>query len=236
MHRAAGASLFLPGEFGSDSSALEPSSFMYHKRAAIPHLEGLGLPYLQVFVGLFPDTTFLPGRFGFDLADGQATILGSGDEQVSGAGGPEWKTHPAFQADALPSYRSLLTSRQYSFTTCHDIGSFLGPLLTSTPPATLTTLHRISIQGERLSLNAAVALYEASHPGSKVAVTHRPVAEAQAEHDAIEGFSFRKLVLWLLLDWVKGAGDVTKGGEVGVANGLVEGWRPESVGEYLARQ
>ena len=80
---AAGCSLFLPGEFGSDSSELPPSSFMYHKRAAIPHLEQLGLPYLQVFVGLFPDTTFIPGRFGFDLPAGKAAIVGTGDEIVS---------------------------------------------------------------------------------------------------------------------------------------------------------
>lgn len=69
-----------------------------------------------------------------------------------------------------------------------------------------------------------------------MAVTHQPVAEAQAELDAIEGFSFRKLVLWLLLDWVSGAGDVTKGGKVAVANRLVPGWQPQSVAAYFAMQ
>ena len=66
-------------------------------------------------------------------------------------------------------------------------------------------------------------------------MTYQPIAAAQEEHDAIEGFNFRKLVLWLLIDWATGAADVTKGGQVELANDLVPEWRPETVAEYFAR-
>jgi hypothetical protein len=79
----AGCSLFLPGEFGTDSSNLPEYSFFHHKRTAIAHLDQLGLPCLRVLVGAFMDTTFAPGVFGFDLANGKAHILGTGDEMVS---------------------------------------------------------------------------------------------------------------------------------------------------------
>ncbi len=125
--RAAGCALFLPGEFGTDSSNLPASSFFHHKRAAVPHLDQLGLPYLQVLVGAFYDTTFAPGFFGFDLPHGKAHILGTGDEMVSGVAPDPLLTRPKLT-------RLFVRDRQYSLTATADITSYLGALLTTLPP------------------------------------------------------------------------------------------------------
>jgi hypothetical protein len=103
------------------------------------------------------------------------------------------------------------------------------------PAVKLIQLKGVRSQGDRVSFNDVVRLYEQSHPGQpKVEVTYQPVHQAQAEHDSIPGFTFPKLTLQLRLDWVGGNCDLTKGGRMVLSNSLVPGWKPTSVAEYLA--
>lgn len=127
----------------------------------------------------------------------------------------------------------MLSLSQYSFTTCASIGTYLGALLTTLPATELVQLRQVRIEGDRATLNEAVALYEQSHPGVKIDVTYQSVEDAKVELSTLSGFDWFRA--WLLLDWAQGQSDLTRGGTVKLDNGLVPGWKPETVKGYLAR-
>jgi uncharacterized protein YbjT (DUF2867 family) len=73
---AAGASLFVPSQFGVDFRRWKLTfPLMKLKAAVLEHAESLGLPTLQVQVGAFSDTTlhFLP-----DIPNRKATVVNGG--------------------------------------------------------------------------------------------------------------------------------------------------------------
>lgn len=60
-----------------------------------------------------------------------------------------------------------------------------------------------------------------------------PFDQAEINLKSAQGFAY--FVQWMSVYWARGNADVTRGGTVELANGLVPGWKPESVEEYLAR-
>ncbi|KAI5475534.1 NAD P-binding protein [Pseudohyphozyma bogoriensis] len=78
--KKAGASLFLPVEYGNPTDQLTEGPLMAKKQVH-DYLRSIDLPYLLVFTGPFPDFIFDP-FLGFDLANGKAEIVGNGDTPV----------------------------------------------------------------------------------------------------------------------------------------------------------
>ena len=80
--KAAGASLFVPSQFGSDYRRWVGEGFpvFQGKRAVLAHAEEVGLATLSVFVGLFSDVTFY---FMADFTNMEATLVDGGKAKYS---------------------------------------------------------------------------------------------------------------------------------------------------------
>lgn len=93
------------------------------------------------------------------------------------------------------------------------------------------TLHDVRIQSSCATLAQTLAAYEASHPDSpKIELTTTSLAQAETKLKDKTGM--HSAIGWLCLAWAKGEADLTRGGEVAVDNGLVEGWQPMGVGKF----
>jgi len=79
--KAAGVKLFIPSEFGNPTEGREDSWFA-QKNAARQKLKDMGMPYMLVYNGPFPDFVFNP-HMGWDLLNGKVQISGKGDSPIS---------------------------------------------------------------------------------------------------------------------------------------------------------
>jgi len=79
--KAAGVKLFIPSEFGNPTEGREDSWFA-QKNAARQKLKDMGMPYMLVYNGPFPDFVFNP-HMGWDLPNGKVQISGKGDTPIS---------------------------------------------------------------------------------------------------------------------------------------------------------
>lgn len=134
---------------------------------------------------------------------------------------------PAGKVDVIGSLDA-----QISFTTPEDTATFLAALLTSTSPSELVKLGHVAVQGDRVSFSDIIAAYEASHPGETLEVTQTELGEAFKLLPTLQGFA--QMATFMRVEWAKGEADVTRGGTVELGNGLVPGWKPTTVAEYLA--
>jgi len=98
--KAAGVKMFSPSEYGSPSKRLEGMALL--KRQVRDHLEEIGLPYVVLYNGPWPEVVFGP-RFGFDLANGKVTIPGTGDTVISFTGQPDVARFIGFIFTNLPA-------------------------------------------------------------------------------------------------------------------------------------
>ncbi|RUS23088.1 hypothetical protein BC937DRAFT_92583 [Endogone sp. FLAS-F59071] len=76
----AGVKRFIPSEFGSDTNKVKFPLFA-HKVQVADYLRNSNLEYTLFFTGFFTDT--LTDFAGWDLKNGKAVIIGTGDEQFT---------------------------------------------------------------------------------------------------------------------------------------------------------
>ncbi|KZO95528.1 NAD-P-binding protein [Calocera viscosa TUFC12733] len=79
--KKAGVKLFIPSEFGNPTEGREDSWFA-QKNAARQQLKDMGMPYMLVYNGPFPDFVF-NAHMGWDLPNGKVQISGKGDTPIS---------------------------------------------------------------------------------------------------------------------------------------------------------
>jgi len=81
--KEAGVQLFIPSEFGVDTSGIKKYSALFgYKTATIEALKAEKLPYIQILTSLFTDTTFVP-YLGFDIENGRAELYGNKNVRIS---------------------------------------------------------------------------------------------------------------------------------------------------------
>ncbi|KAI5120267.1 hypothetical protein M0805_004603 [Coniferiporia weirii] len=83
--KTAGVKLFVPSEFGNITDGAKEGAFK-QKDDVKTELKELGLPYAAFYTGVFPELLFKPGvaeTFGYEFANGKATVGGSGDSAIS---------------------------------------------------------------------------------------------------------------------------------------------------------
>lgn len=157
---------------------------------------------------------------GFDWANNKVNIIGKGDNPV----------RPLLPLSL--SITSILTSpillSQIPLTTRADIARFLSHALTTFPPSSLAnaTYH---LQASTLSFNAAVALYEETHPGKKVAIDYTSREEASKYIEEHPGLA--SVLQYLRLSWDLDAAPK----EEETANGLWKEWNPTQPREVIAK-
>ncbi|ORY58674.1 hypothetical protein BCR35DRAFT_326838 [Leucosporidium creatinivorum] len=113
-------------------------------------------------------------------------------------------------------------------TTRNDIGRFLAHALTTFPASDLAnkTYH---LQGDVLSFNGAVALYEATHPGKKITVDY--TSREETEEYIKEHPGLASVLQYLRLSWDVEAAPR----EEETANGLWREWNPTKAREVITK-
>ncbi|KAH7100490.1 NAD(P)-binding protein [Auriculariales sp. MPI-PUGE-AT-0066] len=99
--KAAGVKLFVPSEFGVDTSVLPRDHLLAGKQAFAEHLHSIGLPYTRYLTGWFADSTFI-APFGFDVPNKLITIVGPGTYPVSFTGCPDIAHFVGYTLTRLP--------------------------------------------------------------------------------------------------------------------------------------
>jgi len=79
--KQAGASVFVPAEFGNPTDGVT-EGFLSVKNQLHRRLEKLGLPYALFYTGAFADWIFNP-FWGWDLPNGKVHVLGEGNGPIS---------------------------------------------------------------------------------------------------------------------------------------------------------
>jgi len=80
--KAAEVKLFIPSEFGGDTRG-ETDGPLAVKNAQRERLEQIGLPWTVFFTGPFADWILYQPIIGFDVKNGKAQVVGTGDRLVS---------------------------------------------------------------------------------------------------------------------------------------------------------
>jgi len=81
--KAAGVKLFVPSEFGDPTDGQYPPNTVPDlKVQVVKALNEIGIPFIRVFTGPFPDFCLIP-MFGYDFTGGKVLIRGKGDGAVS---------------------------------------------------------------------------------------------------------------------------------------------------------
>ncbi|ORY58673.1 hypothetical protein BCR35DRAFT_355367 [Leucosporidium creatinivorum] len=113
------------------------------------------------------------------------------------------------------------------FTTQNDVARFLAHILTTATPSTLAN-KTLKIQADTISFLSAVSLFEETHPGRKIEVTHTSHEEAKEFIEKHEGLE--SLLAWLKLSW-----DLeTAPREEETDNALWREWNPTKAREVIA--
>ncbi|KZO98445.1 NAD-binding protein [Calocera viscosa TUFC12733] len=141
--KAVGVKLFVPSEFGGDTTGHTEGMFGL-KNAQRQKLGQIGLPWAVFTTGSFADWLWYQPYLGFDLANGKIEIGGMGNGLMS------------------------LTSRR-------DIARYVVHVTTSLPPTKLHN-HVFKMEGDRTTLNRALAAYEAQ-TGKSLDITYVPLEE-----------------------------------------------------------
>ncbi|KLO19054.1 NAD-P-binding protein [Schizopora paradoxa] len=115
-----------------------------------------------------------------------------------------------------------------SFTSIPDIGRFVAHVLTTLPRKDLEW-HTFRIEGDRLSFNNLISLYE-QRSGSNIQLTKRSRAELQA---AVKENS-ADFVSFLFLHWDLGGGVIGRPEEI--SNRIWPEWKPKSVIDILVEE
>ncbi|KAH7100497.1 NAD(P)-binding protein [Auriculariales sp. MPI-PUGE-AT-0066] len=102
--KAAGVKLFVPSEFGIDTSVLPRDHLLAGKQAIAEHLHSIGLPYTRYVTGLHSDY-FLSAPFGFDVPNRLFTIVGPGTYPISFTGRPDIAHFVGYTLTRLPKKR-----------------------------------------------------------------------------------------------------------------------------------
>ncbi|KZO98447.1 NAD-P-binding protein [Calocera viscosa TUFC12733] len=80
--KAAGVKLFVPSEFGGDTTGRTDGLFGI-KNAQRLRLKQIGLPWAMFITGTFADRIWYVPRLGFDIANGKIEVGGTGDRLAS---------------------------------------------------------------------------------------------------------------------------------------------------------
>ncbi|KAK4704556.1 hypothetical protein P7C70_g1660, partial [Phenoliferia sp. Uapishka_3] len=114
------------------------------------------------------------------------------------------------------------------FTARPDIASFLAHTLTSLPPSKLSNAI-FRLEGDRKSFNEVVGIYEKTHPGKKVTVTHTPIEEAKSK--VAKDPSAATFVTYLLVSLEEGKSIYNSGP---LDNELFPEWKPQTIESILS--
>lgn len=113
-------------------------------------------------------------------------------------------------------------------TTRNDVARFLVHILTTLSPSELENKD-FTIQGDLLSFNDAIKIYEETHPDAgKIQVTHTPRSEAEANVKANPGWA--SFLDYLRLEW-----DITTAPkEADTAHKLFPDWNATKARQVIA--
>lgn len=112
-----------------------------------------------------------------------------------------------------------------------DTSRFLVHAITSFPPPILHNLI-LRVEGDYKSFNDAVSIFEATHPGLSINVTHYDLEGVKRKIDwPHTGKEFH--LTWLKVICEEGLVDVAEGGAE--SNWMWKEWNPETVEDVLLR-
>ncbi|KAJ9112874.1 hypothetical protein QFC19_000429 [Naganishia cerealis] len=208
-----GVQLFVPSEYGNDTTQVNEDSPLFPKRRVQLLLQDKGIPYTLFFTGPFADWV---GHFTGPDDKGTITIVGSGNERVSFTAIAD---AARFIAHALTSESSVYVLQQ-------------GVSLPPSPPARARVAQPPSelqnaqyrIQGSSATFNDLAGLYKARTTTRSVEIVH------EAPEDALKRFRENgDFVAFLKAEWARGRGFL---GEP-LSNPLWSEWKPRDVREFI---
>ncbi|TFK51515.1 NAD-binding protein [Heliocybe sulcata] len=202
--KQAGVKLFLPSEWGSNTTATGDNGkddFSAAMQKMHKKLREIDLPYALVANGYWSDFIFIPNYslWGWNVPEGKVDIWGKGDGPIS-------------------------------FTTRRDVARFVAHILTTLPPEQLYWKD-FSLEGDRKTLNEICQGYQAK-TGKKLEITYHPISEQETAMKENPQLSVPFIVAWGLINWDTGAAVLEKNEEK-LSNRLWPDWNPTSAVDAL---
>jgi len=99
--KSANVKLFVPSDFGTKLSKIEPGTPAFEKQKLHNKLKELDLPFVSFRTGLFTDAIFVP-PLGWDFQNGKADIGGEGNSPLSFTTRPDIARYLAHVLTTLP--------------------------------------------------------------------------------------------------------------------------------------